>query len=190
MSKRSPKKSVLKSNLHRFGEKGGWPMIWEAWPLLFLLWLGTYWGWASCADEVEAPVEGAVALVDRTPPKAPVWKKPPKGVEDVLKDLRRGDCWTASARLRGLRKAHEESRELRVLEGEAFVCAGDGPAAASAIEPLLDTDFRGDALWVAANAALLRGSITDAQRYLQRMIDRDADRRRDAEALMRRISSL
>ena len=190
MAKRPQKGSGLSRRRQRMRFQGAWPTVWEAWPLVFLLSIGLYWGRISCAGVSEVPLDGAAALVDRTPPKVPSWDKPPKGVEDVLKDLRRGDCWTASARLRGLRKSHEESQELRVLEGASFVCAGNGQAAANAVEPLLKTDFRGEALWVRANAALLMGSAAEAQRYLQTIIERDLDGRRDAEALLLRISTL
>ena len=190
MAKPPPKSSRLARLRRRSRVRGVWPTMWEAWPLVFLLLVGVYWGRASCSHVSEMPMKASASLVDRTPPKVPTWDKPPKGVEDVLKDLSRGDCWTASARLRGLRKSLEESRELRVLEGASFVCAGDGRAAANAVDPLLDVDFRGDALWVRANAALLMGTVVEAESYLELIIERDLDGRRDAEALLLRMSTL
>jgi len=148
------------------------------------------WLWGRYQSQADEPIPAAAALVDRTPPKVPNWDKPPRGVEDVLKDLARGDCWTASARLRGLRKSQVDSEELRILEGASFVCAGNGAAAAVAVDPLIALDFRGDATWIRANAALLDGSVEESKRLLQQILERDLRYRRSAEALLIRINTL
>ena len=168
--------------------RSGWPGVWETWPfgLLAVLFAFSFIGDRETAENVPE----AAALVDRTPPRLPKWVKPPDGIEDVLKDMSRGDCWTASARLRGIRKSQSESSELRTLEGGLFVCAGNGRAAAVAVDPLLRLDFRGEATWVRANAALLMGSVAESRTLLQQIVETDTEWRRSAEALLIRIDSL
>ena len=171
-------------------EGAAWPKLWEAWPLFLLVILLVYAGINVWPQPSVESMSDAAALVDRTSPKLPKWSKPPRGVEDVLKDLSRGDCWTASARLRGLRKSKDDSAELRLLEGASFVCAGNGRAAANAVDPLVALDFKGDATWIRANAALLMGSVDEARSLLHQIIERDTDWRRSAEALLIRIETL
>ena len=141
-----PRASRFERLRRRLRVQGAWPTFWEAWPLVFLLFIGLYWGRASCSRASEMPLMASAALVDRTPPKVPAWDKPPKGVEDVLKDLSRGDCWTASARLRGLRK----SLDNREAAGIGHHLCVQGMAGLPPVRLLLNVDFRGDALWVRA----------------------------------------
>ena len=165
-----------------------WPKPWEAWPIVFLI--GLLWFALSGAEKGPEPMLKAAAIVDRTPPRVPKWVVPPKEIGDVLKDMARGDCWTASARLRGIRKSLDESSELRLLEGSLFVCAGDGRAAAEAVDPLVQHDLEGEAMWIRANAALLLGSVDDARGWLTILVERDTEWRRSAAALLIRIDSL
>jgi thioredoxin-like negative regulator of GroEL len=83
-----------------------------------------------------------------------------------------------------------DADELRVLEGAAFVCAGNGKAAAQAVQPLVELDFNGEATWIRANAALLMGEVDEARVFLEQTIERDTDKRRSAEALLQRIDTL
>lgn len=168
--------------------QSSWPSWWEAWP--FVLLFGVLWFGLTGDDEAPAPMLKAASIVDRTPPRVPKWAVAPKKIEDVLKDMARGDCWTASARLRGIRKSQEESPELRTLEGALFVCAGDGRSAADAVDPLVDHDVVGEATWVRANAALLMGAVDEAKTLLTRLVERDTSWRRSAEALLIRIDTL
>jgi hypothetical protein len=167
-----------------------WPNVWEAWPILMVVVLFGGWFWGTLDIHVAPSVLKSAELVDRTPPIRPTWNHPPRGVEDVLRDLSRGDCWTASARLRGLRKSAVDADELRVLEGAAFVCAGNGKAAARAVDPLVELDFNGEATWIRANAALLSGDVDEARLLLEQAVERDTDKRRAAEALLDRLDTL
>jgi len=172
------------------GPRSAWPGLWEAWPIAGVLVLVGSWFWGSLEVQLGPTVLESAELVDRTPPKRPLWTHPPRGVDDVLSDLADGDCWTASARLRGLRKSAVDADELRVLEGAAFVCAGNGKAAALAVDPLVALDFNGQATWIRANAALLVGEVELAQLLLKQVIERDTDLSRSAEALLQRINTL
>ena len=165
-----------------------WPRLWEAWPLPFLV--GALVVGLSGGEDAPAPMLDSAAIVDRTPPRMPKWTMPPKEIADVLKDLDRGDCWTASARLRGVRKSQEDSPRLRTLEGALFVCAGDGKSAAAAVDPLISTDVVGEATWIRANAALLMGAVDDAERLLTVLVEKDTRWRRSSEALLIRIDTL
>lgn len=182
--------SVSKGTDQSISSSSGWPSIWEAWPLLLLVSLLAAWAWRTVDVRLGPTVLESAELVDRTPPRRPKWSQAPRGVEDVLRDLARGDCWTASARLRGLRKSAVDSNDLRLLEGAAFVCAGNGKAAARAVDPLVALDFSGEATWVRANAALLVGDVGTARTLLVQIVERDADTRRAAEALLVRIDTL
>ena len=168
--------------------RSAWPGLWEAWPLVLLV--GLLWFGLTEGDERPAPMLKAASIVDRTPPRKPKWDVPPKEVGDVLKDMARGDCWTASARLRGIRKSQKESQDLRTLEGALFVCAGNGRAAAEAVDPLVSHDVVGEATWIRANAALLMGAVDDARTLLTLLVERDTKWRRSAEALLIRIDTL
>ena len=165
-----------------------WPRMWEAWPLAFLT--GVLVVGLAGSEDVPSPMLESAAIVDRTPPPVPDWPAPPQDIGDVLKDLGRGDCWTASARLRGIRKSQEDSPTLRTLEGALFVCAGDGKAAAAAVDPLVPNDSVGEATWIRANAALLMGSVDDAKRLLNILVEKDTKWRRSSQALLVRIDTL
>jgi hypothetical protein len=177
------------------GSKGrraqeAWPSLWSAWPIFVLVLLLGYWAWNTRDSGSKIPEVAVAVLVDRTPPEPPKASSLPPEVFDVIRDLRRGDCWTASVRLRGIRKKLEEDHRLRILEGASFVCAGDGPAAEAAVTPLLETYPDGEPAWIAANAFLLQGKTEKAKALLEAVSVTDSIRRERAKTLLLRLDTL
>ncbi|MAY81269.1 MAG: hypothetical protein CL930_10865 [Deltaproteobacteria bacterium] len=167
-----------------------WPSLWAAWPVFSLFLLFGYWAWNIRGSDSKVPEVAVAVLVDRTPPAVPQASSLPPEVFDVIRDLRRGDCWTASVRLRGIRKQLAEDHRLRILEGASFVCAGDGPAAEAAVAPLLETYPDGEPAWIAANALLLQGKTERAEALLEAVSVTDSTRRERAKTLLLRIDAL
>jgi hypothetical protein len=167
-----------------------WPSVWSAWPIFALFILFTHWAWKTWGVHSQTPDVEIAVLVDRTPPEAPRSQDFPAEVFDVIRDLRRGDCWTASVRLRGIRKQLPEDPRLRLLEGSSFVCAGNGAAAEAAVSPLLETYSGSEPAWIAANAALLQGKSDQARALLEMISVTDSTLRPRAETLLIRLDVL
>ena len=130
------------------------------------------------------------ALVDRTPPEPPPPSALPAGALDAIRDLRKGDCLSASARLRATRRGIPEHVDLRLLEGAAFVCMGDGPEAIDAVEVLKGKVSGGEVSWTLGRAHLLLGQPKAARRYLLTVVRDDTALRGRAQALLDRIAEV
>ncbi len=175
----------------RKGPRQAWPNPLEAWPLLALALLLLWWGWPGRDGEEHFTTDSRYTpLVDRTPPEPPPPSSLPSGALDAVRDLRRGDCLAASARLRTTRRGVPTHTELRLLEGATFVCAGDGSEALEAVEPLKGKVAGGEVAWTLARAHLLLGQPEPARRYLKEVIAVDARLRGRAGALLLRISEV
>lgn len=155
--------------------------------VVLILW----WGWAQRGGEIVYSTDTRFAsLVDRTAPMPPPPSTLPAGALDAIHDLRKGDCFTASSRLRTARRRLPTHVELRLLEGAAFVCAGDGEEALDAVETLEGQVMGGEVPWTLARAHLLLGHPEPARLYLRQVVAVDMRLRARATALLVRMSEV
>lgn len=139
--------------------------------------------WSQSSSEGNAPqaVDGLPALADRSPPEIARIEDLPGAVQPVVADLGAGDCRTAAGRLRGLVRANPEEPRLELLEGAAWVCAGNEGKALKILEPLSKakggTRAPRTVWWFLAQAHLLAGNAEGALEALT-MAEREDPRHR------------
>jgi hypothetical protein len=171
--------------------KHSWPSPWTAWPLFVVLGAFLWLGWTQRGGELSLRVDDRLPrLVDRTPPLAPPASSLPAGAKDAIRDLKRGDCHSASARLRTTRRKRPEHVALRLLEGAAFVCAGNGAEALDAVRPLEGQVAGGEVPWTLARAHLLLGQPEPARRHLAQVLRVDPALSGRARALLIRVAEV
>ena len=107
----------------------------------------------------------------------------------MIRDIERGDCFNAAARIRGIRRGLPDHQALRLLEGESFICVGNGPAARAAVSPLLGKIEGGRAEWIVAQAYLLEERPNQARPLLQSVISTDSGLRPQARVLLSHINA-
>lgn len=150
-------------------------------------------GWYVLRDKVNAPAAAAAsayaALADRSVPPSGLLGDATRAAGDAVTDLERGDCRTAAAHLRTARRRAPELARLWLVEGAAFVCAGDGPSAAAALDAVMKgTAARPpEAAWYQAQAALLMGDPTKALDALAIAESEEPARKKAASELASRI---
>ena len=175
----------------RPGDAQAWPSPLAAWPIVFVVGLLIWWGANRGEDRrLETADSRFAKLVDRTPP-APLHPADlPSEARDALRDLRRGDCTSASARLRSARRKHPGHTDLRMLEGETFVCVGDGAEALDAVVGLQGQVPPGALSWTLARAHLLMGQPEAAKGHLGKVIKYDQDLKGRAQVLLVRVAEV
>jgi predicted Zn-dependent protease len=110
-----------------------------------------------------APNAALRPLAVRDPPALPTGAGMPSDLSLVGADLKNNDCRTAAGRARQLRLANPSIGALQLLEGAAFVCAGDGAKAIKALEGARsEPSAPGRAEWLRAQAFLLEGRGAEA----------------------------
>ena len=168
-----------------------WPSPLAAWPIALLVGLLFWWGAHRGDDVVAEESDNRFArLVDRTPP-APLHPSAlPTEARDALRDLRRGDCTSASARLRSARRKNPGHTALRMLEGGAFVCVGDGAEALDAVVGLQGQVSPGELSWTLARAHLLLGQPEAAKGHLGKVIKYDSELKGRAQVLLVRVAEV
>ena len=77
-----------------------------------------------------------------------------------------------------------------MLEGETFICVGNGLEAMDAVVGLEGQVRSGEIGWILARAHLLLGQPDPARRYLGDVIRQDARLRGRAQALLARVSEV
>jgi hypothetical protein len=117
----------------------------------------------------DAPITGGAPnaalrpLAVRDVPELPTGAGLPSDLSLVATDLQNNDCRTAAGRARQLRLANPGIGALQLLEGAAFVCAGDGAKAVKALEGARsEASDPGRAEWLRAQAFLLEGRGAEA----------------------------
>jgi len=166
------------------------PGILAAWPAVGLVCLLTWWGWNRGEDKVLEVDRSLASLVDRTAPTPPPPSTVPPEARDALRDLRRGDCVSASARLRVARRRSPHHVEVQLLEGASFVCAGNGAKALDAVAPLEGVIGGGTVPWIQGRAHLLLGQAEPAREYLRKVVKLDSVLGPRASALLTRMDAV
>jgi len=163
--------------------------LWLPLAAVVLIGGGVLW-FTSGEDTADAPmvVEGLAGLADRSPPEVARIEDLPGGVQPVVADFGSGSCRTAAGRLRGLVRNNPDEPRLVLLEGAAWVCAGDAGKALKILGPL-STDEGGSRAprqvwWYLAQAHLLEGDAKAALEALT-MAEREDPRHRGRAAAQR-----
>lgn len=168
--------------------------LWLPLALVVLIGGGLLWFFGG-DEEVDAPVvvEGLPALADRSPPEVARIEDLPGGVQPVVADFGSGSCRTAAGRLRGLVRANPDEARLELLEGAAWVCAGDSRKALAILGPLSTEDGGARAprqvWWYLAQAHLLAGDASAALVALRNAEREDSRHRGRAGAQRARIEA-
>lgn len=142
--------------------------IWLPVAVVVLLGAGAVYQFSDDTSALKStePVRGVVGLADRSPPEVARIEDLPPAMQQVVADFGGGSCRTAAGRLRGLVRAHPDEPRLAMLEGAAWVCAGDGRKALKILEPLsTDPDLRPrprQVFWFLAQSHLLLGNAQPA----------------------------
>ena len=170
-------------------EGAGWK---AALPFVVAAGIGLWW----VAGREDGPLPAArvaeiAALADRSPPTLSGDAVP----EDALpaaSELARGDCRTASARLRTARMRAPDDAALWSLEAASFVCAGEGKDALSALDGLAERGLAApvSAAWTRAQALLLIGDLEGAEDALDAVIASDPTRASAARAQRASLQAL
>lgn len=140
------------------------------------------------------PVPGVVPLADQSPPEIARIEDLPPTVQQVVADFGSGDCRTGAGRLRGIVRANPGEPRLELLEGAAWVCAGNGGKAVKILEPLskleIDQKRPRQVWWYLAQGHLLEGHADLAIEYLSRAQQEDPRHRDRARALAQRVQEV
>lgn len=145
------------------GPKDG-PVLRGLLPLLIIGGIAGFWWWRGHQEQEHLKNLPAIAaFADRTPPVVGADEEIPAYAKEAVRDLRSGDCRTAAARFRTVRRSHPAERRFWMLEGASWVCAGDGAAALAALDPLSRDAARPTGTdWYRAQALILTGQVADA----------------------------
>jgi|GEM_PF-3195717 len=165
-------------------------------PLVGVVLLGGGAIWTFTGDTSTAPtgpVKGVAELADRSPPEVARLEDLPAAVQQVVADFGSGDCRTAAGRLRGIVRAHPDQPRLELLEGAAWVCAGNGSKAVKILEPLTELEVAQkrprQVWWYLAQGHLLQGQATEALENLARAQQEDPRHRSRAEAQAKQVKA-
>ncbi|HCH64859.1 MAG TPA: hypothetical protein DFR83_18785 [Deltaproteobacteria bacterium] len=167
------------------GSSGG-----RAWiPLVTVVLLGAGALWALRGDDGSAPtgpVKGVAALADLSAPEVARLEELPPAVQMVVADLGSGDCRTAAGRMRGIVRENPDMPRLGMLEGAAWVCAGNGAKANRILKPLSELEASANpprqVWWYLAQSQLLMGNVDEALQSLVKAQQEDPRHRARAEA--------
>jgi hypothetical protein len=186
---RAPPKRARKPRPPKRAEKAQRKSRAAWWPVL-AIWAGIiWWKWGPDQPVEETPIQRYALLADRSPPEVPPASALPPQASDVRRDLAMGDCFTASARGRGIRLAHPDHLELSLLIGASLVCAGNGPKAQEVLVPLIGKLPGGQVSWLIAQAHLLQGHPDQATNMLHQVSRIDTRLRPRAEAQLLQLAS-
>lgn len=148
-------------------------------------------------DDGAGPAEAVRAvsvLADRSAPEVGRLEELPDAMQQVVADFGSGDCRTGAGRMRGIVRANPGMVRLEVLEGAAWVCAGNGPKAEKILKPISERDISDQrpraVWWYLAQAYLLQGRVEEAQAALGRAQQEDPRHREHARALSGRVTEV
>lgn len=156
---------------------------------------GLWWATRNTGPSLTGGNDPALAaLADRSPPEVGRLRDLPSEVQFAVADLAAGDCRTGAGRLRSARGQQPDSARLYVLEGAAFVCAGDANKALGVFSAL-DSMLNGQpppngAYWFRAQAHLLRGEGNAALKYLSDAEVHDPKHRKEATRLKAEVEAI
>ena len=156
-------------------------------PLVIVLALLGWLGWERL-QRAQQPPALVVSLADATPPAASFSEKLPATADGGIMSLARGDCHTAAANFRTARRGAPDHARLWVLEGAAFICAGQPDEARDVLDEVAATDAPPRQVWwYLAQACLMQGDTTCAALKLNRAILEDKRHRRQAQGQLRQL---
>jgi hypothetical protein len=148
---------------------------------------GAVWAFSS-EQEVKptGPVAAVSKVADRSPPEVARIEDLPPAVQQVVADFGSGDCRTGAGRLRGIVRANPDQPRLELLEGAAWVCAGNGSKAVKILGPLSELEVAQkrprQVWWYLAQGLLLQGYGKEAIAMLKRAQQEDPRHRDRARA--------
>jgi glutaredoxin len=141
-----------------------------------------------------APIPALSALADQTPPEVARISDLPPEVQFAVSDLAKGDCRTAAGRVRSARNKRPDEPRLFLIEGAAFVCAGDASKALGVFDDLdallADAAPPRAVHWYRAQAHLLKGEGALAVALLELAITHDPKHREAAQAQLSRVRQM
>jgi hypothetical protein len=163
------------------------------WSYLLLLVIVVLLAWLGFErlQRAQLPPPLIITIADTTPPTASFSENLPSSADGAIMSLVRGDCLTAAANFRTARRGSPEVGRLWVLEGAAFVCAGDAAEARDVLEEVTaatEVPPR-QAWWYLAQACLMQGDIPCAVPALNQTILTDKRHRRKAEGQLRQLQA-
>jgi len=153
------------------------------------------WAFSSERDEVPSgPVIGVAKVADRSAPEIARLEDLPAAVQQVVADFGSGDCRTGAGRLRGIVRSNPGEPRLELLEGAAWVCAGNGSKAVKILRPLSELEVAQrrprQVWWYLAQGLLLQGYGKEAIDMLKRAQQEDPRHRDRARTQAEEIQAV